>query len=90
MFGIRDRGRLIPGLAADVVIFDPATVGDLPLQRVQDFPGGADRLVAGARGIDAVIVNGAVLRRFDRDCVDPDGPLPGRLLRNGSADSTRG
>ena len=90
VFGIHDRGRLSPGLAADVVIFDPATVGDLPLQRVQDFPGGADRLVAGARGIDAVIVNGAVLRRFDRDCVDPAGPLPGRLLRNGSADSTRG
>ncbi len=90
VFGIRDRGRLQVGLAADLVIFDPETIGDLPLERVQDFPGGADRLIARARGIDAVIVNGTVLRRDDRDCIDPAGPLPGRLLRNGSLDSTQG
>jgi len=85
VFGIRDRGRLVPGLAADLVVFDPDTIGELRLERVADFPAGADRLIAGARGIDAVIVNGTVLRRHDRDCVDPHGPLPGRVLRNGAA-----
>ncbi|MCZ6895745.1 MAG: amidohydrolase family protein [Gammaproteobacteria bacterium] len=87
VFGIHDRGRLLPGLAGDVVIFDPDTIGDEPLRRVWDFPGGADRLVSGALGIDAVIVNGKVLRRHNQDCVDVDGPLPGRLLRNGRARS---
>lgn len=81
--GIHDRGRLSVGLAADVVIFDPETIGDEPLRRVHDLPGGADRLIAEARGIDAVIVNGRVLRRHNRDAVHPDGPLPGQVLRNG-------
>jgi N-acyl-D-aspartate/D-glutamate deacylase len=81
--GIHDRGRLAAGLAADVVIFDPATIGDEPLQRVHDLPGGADRLISEARGIDAVIVNGRVLRRHNRDMVAPNGPLPGQVLRNG-------
>ena len=85
VFGITDRGRLEAGLAADVVIFDPDTIGDEPLTRVRDLPGGADRLVAGATGIDAVIVNGELLRQHNRDCVDPQGALPGKLLRNGRA-----
>jgi N-acyl-D-aspartate/D-glutamate deacylase len=81
--GIHDRGRLALGLAADLVIFDPATIGDEPLRRVHDLPGGADRLVADARGIDAVIVNGRILRRDNRDVIAPDGVLPGQVLRNG-------
>ena len=85
VFGILDRGRLEVGLAADIVIFDPDTIGDQPLKRVWDFPGGADRLISDAVGIDAVIVNGKILRRHNRDCLDPAGPLPGRLLRNGRA-----
>lgn len=85
VFGITDRGRLAEGLAADVVIFDPDTVGDEPLRRVNDLPAGADRLVADARGIDSVIVNGRILRRNNRDAIDPDGALPGRVLRNGRA-----
>jgi N-acyl-D-aspartate/D-glutamate deacylase len=85
VFGITDRGRLAPGLAADVVVFDPATVGAGPLRRVYDLPAGADRLVADASGVEAVIVNGTVVRRGGRDAVAPDGPLPGALLRNGRA-----
>lgn len=85
VFGITDRGRLAPGLAADVTIFDPATVGCSPLRRVHDLPAGADRLVADAIGIRAVLVNGTIIREGGRDAVDPDGALPGRVLRGGRA-----
>ncbi len=85
VFGITDRGRLAPGLAADVTVFDPKTVGCSALRRVNDFPAGADRLVADATGIRAVVVNGTVIRTEGADRVDPHGPLPGRMLRGGSA-----
>jgi hypothetical protein len=58
-------------------------VGASPLRRVHDLPAGADRLVADAIGIDAVIVNGTVIRAAGRDVVGAGGPLPGRLLRHG-------
>jgi N-acyl-D-aspartate/D-glutamate deacylase len=85
VMGITDRGRLAPGLAADVTIFDPDVVGCSKLRRVHDLPGGADRLVADAFGIEAVIVNGIVVREGGRDAVRADGALPGRLLRGGRA-----
>ncbi|HZR79927.1 MAG TPA: amidohydrolase family protein [Candidatus Binatia bacterium] len=83
--GIRDRGRIALGMPADVVVFDAATVGAGRLRRVHDLPAGADRLVADASGVDAVVVNGTIVREAGRDAVDPEGPLPGRLLRNGAA-----
>jgi len=85
VFGITDRGLLRVGLAGDVVIFDPDTIGDEPLRRVWDFPAGADRLVSDAVGIDAVIVNGQLLRQNNVDCLGEDDVLPGPLLRNGHA-----
>src|SRR5262249_16065343 len=85
VFGIRDRGRLAAGLAADVTIFDPATVGCSPLRRVHDLPARADRLLADPTRIRAAVVNGVVIRETGRDRVDPDGPLPGRVLRGGAA-----
>jgi N-acyl-D-aspartate/D-glutamate deacylase len=85
IFGLTDRGRLAVGRPADVVVFDPDTVGCADLTRVHDLPAGADRLIADATGIEAVLANGVVVRRHGHDAVDADGPLPGRLLRNGSA-----
>jgi N-acyl-D-aspartate/D-glutamate deacylase len=85
VFGIQDRGRLEVGLPADVVIFDPATVAAGPLKRVNDMPAGSPRLVSEAIGIDAVIVNGTVIRRGGHDAVDAAGDLPGKLLRKGKS-----
>lgn len=85
VFGITDRGRLLPGLAGDVTIFDPDKINASKLRRVYDLPAGQDRLVADAEGIDAVIVNGTVIRRDNNDQVGVEGALPGRLLRHGRA-----
>jgi N-acyl-D-aspartate/D-glutamate deacylase len=58
-FGIRDRGRLEPGLAADIVIFSEKDVasGGRP-ERLYDLPGGAKRMVMRSRGIEMTLVNG--------------------------------
>jgi N-acyl-D-aspartate/D-glutamate deacylase len=85
MFGITDRGVLAQGRPADVVVFNPQTVGPGPLQRVNDLPAGADRLVSEANGIEAVIVNGKLIRRDGKDAVAGNDRLPGRLLRHGRA-----
>jgi N-acyl-D-aspartate/D-glutamate deacylase len=83
VFGIHDRGTLVEGGHADVVVFDADQIGHLGKRRVYDLPAGADRLVSDAKGIDAVIVNGTVIRRDGQDTVSPSGTLPGKLLRHG-------
>ncbi|MBI2706507.1 MAG: D-aminoacylase [Actinobacteria bacterium] len=85
VFGITDRGTLAVGRPADVVVFDPDEVGCSELRRVHDQPAGADRLIADASGIDAVIVNGVAIRENGADVVGASDALPGRLLRNGAA-----
>ena len=60
-FGIRDRGRLKPGLAADLAIFDPAAVGSAGRpERRYDLPGGAKRMVMRSKGIEYTVVNGEI------------------------------
>ena len=81
--GISDRGLLAEGRPADIVVFDPETVGAGKLERVYDFPAGADRLIAREQGIRAVVVNGTILRENGDEAVSPDGELPGSVLRNG-------
>jgi N-acyl-D-aspartate/D-glutamate deacylase len=78
VFGMTDRGLIREGLAADLLLFDPATVGRGPKQRVFDLPGGAPRLNTDAVGVHGVWVNG-------RQVAGPDGllanaPLAGKLL----------
>jgi N-acyl-D-aspartate/D-glutamate deacylase len=60
-WGLRGRGTLAAGQAADVVIFDPDTIARGEEIFVGDFPGEANRYVRHATGIDKVIVNGAVV-----------------------------
>jgi N-acyl-D-aspartate/D-glutamate deacylase len=82
VYGLSDRGRLAPGLAADVVVFDPDTVGTTRARRVRDFPADADRLVADSTGIAHVWVAGA---RTRRDGEQLTGVGAGALLRGGTA-----
>ena len=58
-------------------------VGHDGKRRVHDLPAGADRLISDAKGIDAVVVNGTVIRHDGEDTVSPDSTLPGKLLRQG-------
>lgn len=78
-FGIRDRGRLKEGQAADIVIFDPAAVGsDLRAQRVHDLPGGGKRMVKRSRGVEMTLVNGEVT--WEKGALT--GTAAGRVLRS--------
>lgn len=77
LFGIRDRGVLRPGKAADLLLFDPGSVGRGANRRAFDLPAGQPRLVADARGVHGVWVNGM---RVVGDHAVRD-KLPGRLLR---------
>ena len=60
-WGIRDRGTLEAGQAADVVIFDAGRVAITKEEFVDDFPGEARRYVRRAEGFDRVLVNGEVV-----------------------------
>ena len=61
VFGVRDRGRLAPGLAADLAIFDATRVGSTNRgERRFDLPGGGKRMVMPSRGVEYTVVNGAV------------------------------
>jgi len=60
IWGLKDRGRLTPGLAADIVVFDPDTIDREAELPTFDMPGDGMRYVRAARGIDTVLVNGEV------------------------------
>jgi N-acyl-D-aspartate/D-glutamate deacylase len=81
LFGLADRGRLRPGLAADLVVFDPAAVADHPPETVHDLPDGGPRLVQRASGIAWSFVNGRAVIQEGRLPAALDGPPPGRVLR---------
>jgi len=76
-WGLHDRGLIREGMAADLVVFDPTTVGAQMPEVVHDLPGGGKRLKQTAEGIKHTIVNGEILLSNN----EHSGALPGRLLR---------
>ncbi len=79
LFGLRDRGVLAEGMHADVVLFDPETVGAEDAKMVHDLPGGTPRLFSGAIGVPTVLVNGRAVIAGGK----VTGDLPGGILRSG-------
>jgi len=82
-YRIKDRGRLKPGAWADLILFDPASVGRGEKRRVWDLPGGASRVDTPALGLHGVWVNGVRV-------VDERGPIsgsgrPGQVMREFAA-----
>jgi len=78
VYGIYDRGMLRPGLAADIVVFDPQTVRPGNQEVVHDFPNNGWRMRSLAEGIEYTVVNGEVL--LERGTYM--GATPGRVIRN--------
>ena len=79
VFGVRNRGRLAPGLAADLAIFDAGRVGSTNRgERRFDLPGGAKRMVMPSRGVEYTVVNGAVTWADGK----LTGAAVGRVLRS--------
>jgi N-acyl-D-aspartate/D-glutamate deacylase len=79
-YRIPRRGSIEPGHWADLVLFDPATVGISGLQKKRDLPGGGRRMVRTPTGVYGVWVNG--LQVFDGakySSRHDDGP--GRVIR---------
>lgn len=81
LFGLYDKGLVRPGMAADVIVFDPETVGPLAPGEAQDLPGGSARRKQLAQGIAWTLVNGEVLLENG----EHTGAYPGKVARSGSA-----
>jgi N-acyl-D-aspartate/D-glutamate deacylase len=79
IMGLRDRGIVREGLVADLMVFDPATIGVREDEITNDGTNGSPRRVQGATGIDHVIVAGKVVIDHGKHT----GALPGRILRSG-------
>jgi N-acyl-D-aspartate/D-glutamate deacylase len=80
LFGLFDRGLVRPEMAADLMVFDPATIGPLEPGEAHDLPGGARRRKQLAQGIEWTLVNGQVL--IERG--EHTGAYPGKVARNTS------
>jgi N-acyl-D-aspartate/D-glutamate deacylase len=79
LIGLTDRGVIRPGAWADLMVFDPDTVGPWRKEFVHDLPGGVGRFKAFGRGVHATVVNGVPIVREG----ELTGALPGRVVSPG-------
>ena len=79
LFGLRERGLLREGWYADIVVFDPRTVGSGPVHMRPDLPCNEPRIYADAYGVDHVFVNGVQIIRDGQHTQ----ARPGKALRSG-------
>jgi len=79
--GFRDRGTLVEGAPADVLVYDYEKLEVLPEEIAEDLPGGEWRRIRRANGYRYILVNGEVTFRDGK----ASGATPGRLLRHGHA-----
>ena len=79
LYGYTDRGRLMPGLRADINVIDFENLTVSPPKAFHDLPAGGTRLIQPVKGYLATMVRGEVTRRFDADT----GARPGTLARPG-------
>jgi N-acyl-D-aspartate/D-glutamate deacylase len=75
--GFVDRGRLEVGKKANINVIDHQNLRLFAPRMVQDLPAGGQRLLQGAQGYKAILVNGQTVVKND----ELTGLLPGRLLR---------
>ncbi len=85
LFGLGDRGRLAPGLRADVNVIDLDGLRLEPPEMVFDLPAAGRRLVQRAHGYRMTVQNGEVIAENDV----ATGALPGRLIRGPQTRSRR-
>ena len=78
IYGITDRGRIEVGAYADLILFDPATIGITKTERLDDLPANGSRLVRRATGLKSTWVNGVQI--FDGNDYVEVTP-PGHVLR---------
>ncbi len=79
LFGLKGRGRVAAGMHADLVVFDPKTIGSAEIHERSDLPGGTSRLYAESTGVVRVFVAGEAIVR-DGKATDA---LPGQVIRSG-------
>jgi N-acyl-D-aspartate/D-glutamate deacylase len=83
--GFKNRGALLEGWPADVVVYDLARLRRVPewwdSEIAHDFPGGEWRRIQRAEGYHYTLVNGEITFEGQR-CT---GATPGKLLRHGVA-----
>jgi len=79
LYGLNDRGALLPGLKADINLIDFERLASRPPEIVFDFPANGARFVQRAQGYKYTIVSGEVVFTDG----NPTGAMPGKVVRGG-------